>query len=163
MKQIELLEKLIRKVVRDELEMAVDNHITPIKESLNEILNKSPKNTLNDSKLESKLNSIKQSITQTDIHQPTSAPVNQQPSFNLRNKILNEVLSNTAPLSEDADPPSVLDQIKPSMVADYIEKNQEEPIPPTPNTSGNSALEEIFNRDYTGLMEKMEENKNFRP
>jgi hypothetical protein len=162
MKQIELLEKLIRKVIREELEMTVDKHIAPLKESLNEVLSKNPKDILNDSKFESKLNSIKQSITQT-TDQPTSTPVKQQPSFNLRNKILNEVLSNTVPLNEKENPPSVLDQIKPSMVADYIGKNQEEPIPPTPNTPGNSALEEIFNRDYTGLMEKMEEKKNFRP
>ena len=121
MKQSQLLEKLIRRVVREELDMAVEKHIVPIKEQLNEVLNqKDNKTSLNDSKLSSKLASIKQEIGQT-INE-TSTPKNQ-PAFNLRNKILNEVLNNTTSIDENEEPVSILDKMKPSMVAEYVEEN----------------------------------------
>ena len=46
MKQTQLLESLIRRVVREEFDMAVEKHITPIKEQLNEVLNQRDNNII---------------------------------------------------------------------------------------------------------------------
>lgn len=161
MKQSQLLEKLIRRVVREELDMAVEKHIAPIKEQLNEVLNqKDNKTTLNDSELNSKLASIKQEIGQTINETPT--PKNQ-PAFNLRNKILNEVLNNTTSIDENEEPVSILDKMKPSMVAEYVEENTVGNNAAEVQLPNNNGLDKIFKRDYSELMKAMDEKKNFRP
>ena len=161
MKQSQLLEKLIRRVVREELDMAVEKHIVPIKEQLNEVLNqKDNKTSLNDSKLSSKLASIKQEIGQTINETPT--PKNQ-PAFNLRNKILNEVLNNTTSIDENEEPVSILDKMKPSMVAEYVEENTVGNNAAEVQLPNNNGLDKIFKRDYSELMKAMDEKKNFRP
>lgn len=161
MKQTQLLEKLIRRVVREEFDMAVEKHITPIKEQLNEVLNqKNSKTTINNTDLNSKLASIKQEINQTINEAPT--PKNQ-PAFSLKNKILSEVLNNTTSIEDHEEPVSILDKMKPSMVAEYVEENtvgNNAAEVQLPNSNG---LDKIFKRDYSDLMKAMDEKKNFRP
>jgi len=164
MKQTQLLEKLIRRVVREEFDMAVEKHITPIKEQLNEVLNQNNgKTTLNDSDLSSKLTSIKQEIAQTFEEPPTPTPTKNQPSFNLKNKILNEVLNSTTSIDSHEEPVSVLDKMKPSMVAEYVDDNTVGDNATTAQLPPNSGLEGIFKRDYSELMKAMDEKQNFRP
>lgn len=164
MKQTQLLEKLIRRVVREEFDMAVEKHITPIKEQLNEVLNqKNGKTTVNDTELSSKLASIKREINQTLNETPTPTQTKSQPSFNLKNKILNEVLNNTTSMSDNEEPVSILDQMKPSMVAGYVDDNTIGDNATTAQVSSNNGLEAIFKKDYSALMKAMDEKKNFRP
>jgi len=164
MKQTQLLEKLIRRVVREEFDMAVEKHITPIKEQLNEVLNqKTNKTTINNSDLSSKLASIKQEINQTFEEPPTPTPTKNQPSFNLKNKILNEVLNSTTSIDSHEEPVSVLDKMKPSMVAEYVDENTVGDNATTAQLPVNEGLEGIFKRDYSELMKAMDEKKSFRP
>ena len=164
MKQTQLLEKLIRRVVREEFDMAVEKHITPIKEQLNEVLNqKNGKTTVNDTELSSKLASIKREINQTIGETPTPTQTKSQPSFNLKNKILNEVLNNTTSMSDNEEPVSILDQMKPSMVAGYVDDNTVGDNATTAQMPSNNGLEAIFKKDYSALMKAMDEKKNFRP
>jgi len=164
MKQTQLLEKLIRRVVREEFDMAVEKHITPIKEQLNEVLNqKNGKTIINDTELSSKLASIKQEINQTLDETPTPTPTKNQPSFNLRNKILNEVLNNTTSIEDHEEPVSILDQMKPSKVAEYVDENTVGDNATTAQLPTNGGLEAVFKKDYSALMKAMDEKKNFRP
>lgn len=164
MKQTQLLESLIRRVVREEFDMAVEKHITPIKEQLNEVLNqKNGKTTVNDTELSSKLASIKREINQTIGETPTPTQTKSQPSFNLKNKILNEVLNNTTSMSDNEEPVSILDQMKPSMVAEYVDDNTVGDNATTAQVSANSGLEAVFTKDYSALMKAVDEKKSFRP
>ncbi len=164
MKQTQLLEKLIRRVVREEFDMAVEKHITPIKEQLNEVLNgKNGKTIVKDTELSSKLASIKQEINQTINESPTPTPTKIQPGFNLKNKILNEVLNSTTPINDHEEPVSILDQMKPSMVAGYVDNNTVGDNATTAQIPVNNGLEAVFNKDYSALMKAMDEKKNFRP
>ena len=164
MKQTQLLESLIRRVVREEFDMAVEKHITPIKEQLNEVLNqRDNKTTTHDAELSSKLASIKREINQTIGETPTPTQTKNQPSFNLKNKMLNEVLNNTTSMSDNEEPVSILDQMKPSMVAEYVDENTVGNNAATAQAPANSGLEAVFKKDYSALMKAMDEKKNFRP
>ena len=164
MKQTQLLEKLIRRVVREEFDMAVEKHITPIKEQLNEVLNqKNGKTIIHDTELSSKLASIKREINQTLEETPTPTQTKDQPSFNLKNKILNEVLNNTTSMGENEEPVSILDQMKPSMVAEYVDENTVGNNATTAQAPTNGGLEAVFKKDYSALMKAMDEKKSFRP
>jgi len=164
MKQTQLLESLIRRVVREEFDMAVEKHITPIKEQLNEVLNQKGNNIItHDAEFSGKLESIKREINQTIGETPTPTPTKNQPSFNLKNKMLNEVLNNTSPMNDNEEPVSILDQMKPSMVADYVDENTVGNNATTAQASTNSGLEAVFKKDYSALMKAMDEKKNFRP
>ena len=164
MKQTQLLESLIRRVVREEFDMAVEKHITPIKEQLNEVLNQRDNKTItHDAEFNGKLASIKREINQTIGETPTPTQTKNQPSFNLKNKMLNEVLNNTTSMSDNEEPVSILDQMKPSMVADYVDENTVGNNAATAQAPANSGLEAVFKKDYSALMKAMDEKKNFRP
>ena len=164
MKQTQLLESLIRRIVREEFDMAVEKHITPIKEQLNEVLNQRDNNiTTHDAEFNGKLASIKREINQTIGETPTPTQTKNQPSFNLKNKMLNEVLNNTTSMSDNEEPVSILDQMKPSMVADYVDENTVGNNATTAQVPANSGLEAVFKKDYSALMKAMDEKKNFRP
>lgn len=164
MKQTQLLESLIRRVVREEFDIAVEKHITPIKEQLNEVLNQKDNNIItHDAEFSGKLASIKREINQTIGETPTPTPTKNQPSFNLKNKMLNEVLNNTSPINDNEEPVSILDQMKPSMVADYVDENTVGNNATTAQVPTNSGLEAVFKKDYSALMKAMDEKKNFRP
>tara|TARA_R100000908_G_C3756792_1_gene151635 strand:- start:7096 stop:7590 length:495 start_codon:yes stop_codon:yes gene_type:complete len=164
MKQTQLLESLIRRIVREEFDMAVEKHITPIKEQLNEVLNQRDNNIItHDAEFNGKLASIKREINQTIGETPTPTQTKNQPSFNLKNKMLNEVLNNTTSMSDNEEPVSILDQMKPSMVADYVDENTVGNNATTAQVPANSGLEAVFKKDYSALMKAMDEKKNFRP
>ena len=164
MKQTQLLEKLIRRVVREEFDMAVEKHITPIKKQLNEVLNqKNGKTIVHDTELSSKLASIKREINQTIGETPNPTQTKNQPSFNLKNKMLNEVLNNTTSISDNEEPVSILDQMKPSMVAEYVDENTVGDNATTAQVPTNGGLEAVFKKDYSALMKAMDEKKSFRP
>ena len=164
MKQTQLLESLIRRIVREEFDMAVEKHITPIKDQLNEVLNQRDNNIItHDAEFNGKLASIKREINQTIGETPTPTQTKNQPSFNLKNKMLNEVLNNTTSMSDNEEPVSILDQMKPSMVADYVDENTVGNNATTAQVPANSGLEAVFKKDYSALMKAMDEKKNFRP
>ena len=164
MKQTQLLESLIRRIVREEFDMAVEKHITPIKEQLNEVLNQRDNNIItHDAEFNGKLASIKREINQTIGETPTPTQTKNQPSFNLKNKMLNEVLNNTTSMSDNEEPVSILDQMKPSMVAEYVDENTVGNNAATAQAPANSGLEAVFKKDYSALMKAMDEKKNFRP
>jgi hypothetical protein len=164
MKQTQLLEKLIRRVVREEFDMAVEKHITPIKEQLNEVLNqKNGKTIIHDTELSSKLASIKREINQTLEETPTPTQTKNQPSFNLKNKILNEVLNSTTSMSDNEEPVSILDQMRPSRVAEYVNENTVGENATTAQLPPNGGLEAVFTKDYSALMKAMDNKQSFRP
>ena len=164
MKQTQLLEKLIRRVVREEFDVAVEKHITPIKDKLNEVLNQKPgKTTTHDTELSSKLASIKREINQTLDETPSPTPIKNQPGFNLKNKILNEVLNNTTSMGENEEPVSVLDQMRPSRVAEYVNENTVGDNATTAQLPPNGGLEAVFKKDYSALMKAMDNKQSFRP
>ena len=77
--------------------------------------------------------------------------------------MLNEVLNNTTSMSDNEEPVSILDQMKPSMVAEYVDENTVGNNAATAQAPANSGLEAVFKKDYSALMKAMDEKKNFRP
>jgi hypothetical protein len=164
MKQTQLLEKLIRRVVREEFDVAVEKHITPIKDKLNEVLNQKPgKTIIHDTELSSKLASIKREINQTFDETPPPTPIKDQPGFNLKNRILNEVLNSTTSIDSHEEPVSILDQMRPSRVAEYVNENTVGNNATTAQLPPNGGLEAVFKKDYSALMKAMDNKQSFRP
>jgi hypothetical protein len=137
--KLELFEKLIRKVVREEVDMAIERHSKSINERLNEISIQKPIN-----------NTSHMGFDPTKLEVPVNKLAN-----GIKDPSLREIFENTDPL-DDNKVTSVLDNFRNLQESAF---NSESPNP-SPIPKGPEAA---FMKDYSGLMKAIDEKKNFRP
>ena len=158
-----LFKKMIKEAVKEAIQEELREILLEAVKAPKQVITESaPQRTvLNNDGLSSKLSSIRKSMEDTLEPQPTKTP--SKPVYNLKNKILNEVLNSTTSIVDHEEPVSVLDTMKPSMVANYVEENPIDGNAVAAQVPLKSGLENIFNRDYSGLMKAIDNKKTYRP
>lgn len=144
--KLELFEKLIRKIIREELEMTVE----PLKKQLNEIKSQSsiskPLGTNNTSQANFNPNSLEVSNSNKLVD-------------GIKDPSLKEIFSTIEPL-EDNKVTSVLDSFRSLQEQAF---HSEDPSSIQVDNTPSTGLEQVFMKDYSQLMNAIDNKKNFRP
>jgi len=143
--EIETLTKIVQLVVRKELSNLKNEILTEIRQSKPTVGNSNPR-------------VIKEQSIQKNFRQNYQIPQSTKPKIFSKNPMLNELLANTDPV-----PPEN------SGIYQYLEDDNLPNLPTTqigtpithiPKNSKVNAVVEAMNRDYSALVQRMDEGKN---